>query len=187
MNDAEVRVYGRRSNKRLSVCDLVPGQFTRIGNCRSRRASQRLARKGRASGARRSGRVRAGERRRGSSETLAAWKDRGRAIRHRGRRKLRRRGGQGDRGTPRARADAGARVVVVRRSVGGRMVAMRGLGARRRVMRMGRGNGLARRGRDHAAVHRTRAHNARLPDNQREPDGETGRQCAKPRRSSHAQ
>ena len=144
-----------------------------------------MRRKGRASGARRSGGVGPGERRSGSSETLAARKDRGRTIGDGERRKLGRRRGKRDRGTARASSDARTRVVSMRREGGvGRCVCPVAW-AGGRVMRVSGGvRGAGRRG-DRRPVHRARLYDARLPDNQGEPDGETGRQRAKPRCSTH--
>jgi len=150
--------------------------------------TRRKGGEGRALDARRSGGVGAGKRRSGPSEALAARKDGRRTIGDGERRKVRRRRDQCYRGAASARTDAGACVVIVRRRVRRCMVAVACRGIGNRVMRVtgcGR-RGCRRRCRGAAAVHCARPHDARFPDNQREPDGETGRQRAKPRGPSHA-
>jgi hypothetical protein len=179
-----------RSERTAQLLRPVPDGFTLTGEMPIV-PSESIARReeGRASGARRSGGVGAGERRSGPSEALAARKNRGRTMGDRDGRQLRRRRRQRDGRTTRAGTDAGARVVIVRRGVSGRMGAVAQPGGGGGVVRMAASRCVSRGSRSggrRTAVHRARLYDPRLPNNEREPDGETGRQCAKPRGSSHA-
>lgn len=78
-------------------------------------------------------------------------------------------------------------MVIVRRRIGGGMVAVAYPSARGSVMRVGRHRSRAGGRRGQRAVHWARLQQPRLPDNEREPEGETGRQRTKPRRSTHAE